>query len=73
MHVPSVGWRYDKAARGGDPALRPARMQNAALSSAGAAEDDPMTLFIDGPAVLRTSGIAASGWTYIGRLVDDSL
>jgi pyruvate/2-oxoglutarate dehydrogenase complex dihydrolipoamide acyltransferase (E2) component len=75
VHVPSVGWQYDKTVHGADSALRKTALQTAgAPPAAGGSDDDlPLTVFIDGPSGFTYVWNRSDGWKYIGRLGDDSL
>jgi hypothetical protein len=74
VHLPGVGWQYDRAARAADSPLKKTALQTTATSSAGTGGDDtPLTVFIDGPSGFTYVWNREDGWKCVGRLVDDAL
>ena len=74
VHLPGVGWQYDRAARAAESSLQKAALQTTAAPSAGTSGDDvPLTMFIDGPSGFTYVWNRNEGWKYVGRLVDDTL
>lgn len=74
VHLPGVGWQYDRGARGTDSPLKKTALKAAAVPSTGASDDErPLTVFIDGPSGFTYVWNREDGWTCVGRLVDDNL
>ena len=74
VHVQGAGWQFAHAARGANPALRKTALTSATPPADGATDDDlPLTVFIDGPSGFTYVWSRGGGWTYVGRLADDSL
>jgi hypothetical protein len=71
LHVPGVGWQYDRTAA--DSPLRKTAMQAGAPATPASADDLPLTVFIDGPSGFTYVWNRNDGWKCIGRLVDDGL
>jgi hypothetical protein len=74
VHLPGVGWQYDRGARAADSPLKKTAVQTTATPSAGTSGDDvPLTVFIDGPSGFTYVWNRDDGWRCVGRLVDDAL
>lgn len=73
VHLPGVGWQYDRGDRAADSPLQKTALQTTATPSAGTSGDDvPLTVFIDGPSGFTYVWNRDDGWKCVGRLVDDA-
>ena len=74
VHLPGIGWQYDREARAADSPLQKTALPTTVTPSAGTSGDDaPLTVFIDGPSGFTYVWNRDDGWTCVGRLVDDAL
>jgi len=71
-HVPGTGWKYERTARAESP-LRRTALRAAPAAPADADADASLTVFIDGPSGFTYVWNRDGGWTFIGKLVDDTL
>jgi hypothetical protein len=73
VHLPGVGWHFDRVARGPGSPLKKTALQTATPASSGGGDDVPLTVFIDGPSGFTYVWNRDDGWKCVGRLVDDAL
>ena len=71
-HVPGSGWKFESGKRAA-LALRKTALKSAPAAASDADTNASLTVFIDGPSGFTYVWNRDTGWTFIGKLVDDVL